>query len=365
MSNNIRSSVSTVAETHQQKNKSPNITRSDEGVGYSKLWSLLGERKWLEADRQAQKVFYRLAGREKEGYIRDEDIARIPIQDLKKFDWIWRKQTQGRFGISVQQKLFQETGQVKESEFQPWSPFAADLIGYRQGSRWKELDQNHWRRFLSCIGWLSDGHYLTEQERVKKLCTATQLRSLPSGFLPYEIYRNTLDPLASSNPLEFVRIGFIGASAVFTGNASVNTIGRAFFLLNHRDLDPGDDLDDETLAAPEPTEENTQTLRQILDNSVVSGSPGQQTKTIIQIGQRNINIGSGQEVQIDNRTLRDLNEELLGQGVSQESLDQLRQEIAIYLYQTEHINLETASKLAELSPEMFRQLLEQRNISFS
>ena len=263
----------------------------DAGVGYSKLHSLLGEKSWSEADRQAQKVFYRLARREQEGYVRDEDIARIPIQDLRKFDRLWQQHSKGRFGISVQQRLFLQLGQTQESEFQLWSPFTASFMGYRQGSRWKELNENHWNKFLSRIGWLSDGHYLTEQERVEKLCT-TPLEHLPKGFLPYHIYRNSLDPLASSNPFEFVRVGFIGASAVLTGNASVNTIGRAFFLFTHRELALGDGLDYEN--QPEPAQDLTQSPRQGSGNNYTFIQ-----QHIHQNGAHNINIGTGDNVPID------------------------------------------------------------------
>ncbi|MBE9116279.1 UPF0175 family protein [Lusitaniella coriacea LEGE 07157] len=41
---------------------------------------------------------------------------------------------------------------------------------------------------------------------------------------------------------------------------------------------------------------------------------------------------------------------------------EFRQEIALYLFQTDRLTLGYASKLAELSAKDFRQLLKQRNI---
>jgi predicted HTH domain antitoxin len=47
---------------------------------------------------------------------------------------------------------------------------------------------------------------------------------------------------------------------------------------------------------------------------------------------------------------------------SQLSPSEFRQEIALHLFQTGHLTLGYASKLAEISPNAFRQLLKQRNI---
>ncbi len=47
---------------------------------------------------------------------------------------------------------------------------------------------------------------------------------------------------------------------------------------------------------------------------------------------------------------------------SQLSPSEFRQEIALHLFQTGHLSLGYASKLADLQPNAFRQLLKQRNI---
>lgn len=41
---------------------------------------------------------------------------------------------------------------------------------------------------------------------------------------------------------------------------------------------------------------------------------------------------------------------------------QLRQEIALHLFETGHLTLGYASQLAEMPPDAFRQLLKQRHI---
>ena len=47
---------------------------------------------------------------------------------------------------------------------------------------------------------------------------------------------------------------------------------------------------------------------------------------------------------------------------SQLSPSQFRQEIALHLFQTGRLSLGCASQLADLQPNVFRQLLKQRNI---
>lgn len=76
------------------------------GVDYTNLRNLLAARKWKEADQETAKKMCEVAGREKEGYLRDEDIKSFFLEDLKTINSLWVEYSKGRFGLTVQNRIW-------------------------------------------------------------------------------------------------------------------------------------------------------------------------------------------------------------------------------------------------------------------
>ena len=52
--------------------------------------------------------------RQEEGYLRKEDIKNFSCQNLRTIDQLWVKYSNGRFGFSVQKKIWQACGSPTE-----------------------------------------------------------------------------------------------------------------------------------------------------------------------------------------------------------------------------------------------------------
>ncbi|MEG4105391.1 serine/threonine-protein kinase [Microcoleus sp. S13_C5] len=88
----------------------PDSLKSAQGVDYTRLRDLLATGEWKDADQETFKVMLKAARREKEGYFNTESIENFPCDDLRTIDQLWVKYSQGRFGFSVQKKIWLEIG---------------------------------------------------------------------------------------------------------------------------------------------------------------------------------------------------------------------------------------------------------------
>ncbi|MFB2977817.1 GUN4 domain-containing protein [Microseira sp. BLCC-F43] len=83
---------------------------------YRQLRDLLQAGKWKEADQETAKVMLQVAGRTKEGWLDSDSIKNFPCEDLRAIDQLWVKYSNGRFGFSVQKRIWQEVGGKVDDE---------------------------------------------------------------------------------------------------------------------------------------------------------------------------------------------------------------------------------------------------------
>ncbi|MEG4333726.1 serine/threonine-protein kinase [Microcoleus sp. AT9_A2] len=107
--------------------------KSARGVDYTRLRDLLAAGKWKEADEETFKVMLKAARREKEGYFDWESIENFPCDDLRTIDQLWVKYSQGRFGFSVQKKIWLEVGGKVDYDTECK---LGDRVGWRKGGQW-------------------------------------------------------------------------------------------------------------------------------------------------------------------------------------------------------------------------------------
>jgi len=109
--------------------------KSDLGMDYSKLRDLLAAGKWKEADEETFRVMLAVAKREKEGWLDVESIDNFPCADLRTIDQLWVKYSDGRFGFSVQKRIYQGLGGTREENIEIWEKFG-DKVGWRKRGSW-------------------------------------------------------------------------------------------------------------------------------------------------------------------------------------------------------------------------------------
>ncbi|MCW6049137.1 GUN4 domain-containing protein [Lyngbya sp. CCAP 1446/10] len=108
---------------------------SAKGVDYRQLDRLLASGKWKEADEETANKMLEVAGRTEEGWLRSEDIDRFPCADLRTIDQLWVKYSNGRFGFSVQKRIYESLGGTGKDDEKIWKAFG-DRVGWRVNKEW-------------------------------------------------------------------------------------------------------------------------------------------------------------------------------------------------------------------------------------
>lgn len=123
---------------------------SERVVNY-KLRDLLAQKKWQEADKETLAVMLKVAGREEDGWLRVQDIEKFPCTDLRTIDTLWVKYSNGRFGFSVQKRIWESVGGTRDADHETWCRF---------GERVKWRSQNDWLHYdnLTFTNEAPEGH---------------------------------------------------------------------------------------------------------------------------------------------------------------------------------------------------------------
>ncbi|MEG4110159.1 serine/threonine-protein kinase [Microcoleus sp. S13_C5] len=117
---------------------SPETTRVVSAVGMdyiNLLRNLLAAKKWKDADGVTFTLMLKVADREKEGRLDTESIDKFPCEDLRIIDQLWVEYSNGRFGFSVQKRIYQSLGGTREYNWEVWKKFG-DKIGWIKNNRW-------------------------------------------------------------------------------------------------------------------------------------------------------------------------------------------------------------------------------------
>ncbi|MFM7788573.1 MAG: GUN4 domain-containing protein, partial [Microcystis panniformis] len=109
--------------------------KSEKGIDYRKLRDLLKQQQWEKADEETRVVMLQVANRTKEEWLRVEDIDNFPCEDLRTIDQLWVKYSGGRFGFSVQEKIYRELGGTQQYDKRVWDAFG-DRVGWRVNDSW-------------------------------------------------------------------------------------------------------------------------------------------------------------------------------------------------------------------------------------
>ncbi len=78
------------------------------GVDYTKLQRLLAAQNWKAADEETWGVLCQGLGHTQRCYLHAQELKQLPCQDLRTIDQLWVKYSQGRFGFSVQTRIYEE-----------------------------------------------------------------------------------------------------------------------------------------------------------------------------------------------------------------------------------------------------------------
>jgi WD40 repeat protein len=102
-------------------------------IDYAWLRELLVAGQWQRADWETTAIMLKIAGRKAEDWLRPEDIEKFPCTDLLTIDQLWVKYSKGRFGFSVQKRIWQRVGGTKNADYEIYRSFSK-RVGWGNGS---------------------------------------------------------------------------------------------------------------------------------------------------------------------------------------------------------------------------------------
>ncbi len=115
---------------------------SDKNVDYTKLRDFLANGEWKEADEETALCMLQVAG-EYLGYLSVEGVDNFPCTDFRTIDQLWVKYSDGKFGFSVQKKIYKSLGGTKKYDREVWEKFG-EKVGWRKGDEWVSYDNWDW-----------------------------------------------------------------------------------------------------------------------------------------------------------------------------------------------------------------------------
>lgn len=132
-------SVQEVADAETLASPAPtpqgNDLRSERGIDYTRLRDLLKAGKWKEADRETYETMIRAVGKKSGDWFRTEELLKFPCVDLQTIDRLWVKYSEGKWGFSVQKRIYVECGAKLDGKYpgdKIWHEFCR-RVGWRKG----------------------------------------------------------------------------------------------------------------------------------------------------------------------------------------------------------------------------------------
>jgi len=127
------------------------------GLLYQNLEDHLEHQRWYEADQETWKLMLKVADREEEGWLREEDIKNFPCEDLLSIDRLWVKYSDGLYGLSVQKQIYVECGGKLDFSYpsaKTWDKFC-DRTAWKSEGKWLDYpDQFFLNKFINVKGHL-------------------------------------------------------------------------------------------------------------------------------------------------------------------------------------------------------------------
>lgn len=151
---------------------------SKKNLDYTKLKIFLALGTWKEADEETIAVLFKAAAQKHKGHLDIESIEKFPCADLRTIDRLWVKYSNGRFGFSVQKRI--------------WENVVRESVGLKPSEYYYGME------FPDRVGWSVKGEWLDESE-------LTYGENAPEGHLPsyclldgygWEFKRRTISSLA-------------------------------------------------------------------------------------------------------------------------------------------------------------------------
>lgn len=134
-------------------NSSPSVNlKSSIGIDYSQLQSLLAAGNWQAADLETRTIIEKLVYPGGDLY-QSPRFDLLPCEDISTIDKLWLQASGGRFGLSVQQHLWETLRTKNPSDAKTAVETFGQQVGWR---RIKPLTDEEFQSIWFASGWLLD-----------------------------------------------------------------------------------------------------------------------------------------------------------------------------------------------------------------
>ncbi|QUY42314.1 GUN4 domain-containing protein [Acaryochloris marina] len=102
---------------------------------YANLETLLQTQQWREADQETYRLMITTVGKEEGQYLNSDDLKTFPCDDLQMLDRLWVKYSDGKWGFSVQKRIWEECG--SPTDYNEFTRTFCDRIGWTNNGKWQ------------------------------------------------------------------------------------------------------------------------------------------------------------------------------------------------------------------------------------
>lgn len=105
---------------------------------FGQLEEYLQQGQWKEADFETWRLMLQTYGKELGQILYANELLNFPCPDLLHIDGLWVKYSQGKWGFSVQKRIYVDCGGKLDSNYpgaKIWGDFG-DRVGWRKKGKW-------------------------------------------------------------------------------------------------------------------------------------------------------------------------------------------------------------------------------------
>lgn len=111
---------------------------------YVYLEQLLAACEWQEADLETKIILFKLSEQEENKGLGVDEIRNLPYEIISNLDSLWIKYSNGHFGFSIQQEIWQK---LLTPDRKPFWEF------WKKNTVVEDNISGNWYRFGECVGW--------------------------------------------------------------------------------------------------------------------------------------------------------------------------------------------------------------------
>ena len=125
------------AEVTEDLTKFEELEKQAIDLLFQNLEKDLQNKQWQAADLETSRLMIQIGDKHEKGYLNEDDINNFPCKELRMINDLWVKNSDGKFGFTVQKQIWLECGgKIGKYDREIYIKFAEKVRWYFRGSGW-------------------------------------------------------------------------------------------------------------------------------------------------------------------------------------------------------------------------------------